>query len=277
MTVAVNYQATAKAHNLTTQAQLITRYNSAVEQLGSASPASRTGAVYALGRLALDSPYDRTVIVELLNNYVLSSIGPRAIGYEACAKAHPPPVEINAALKVLLNTLQPKRMSGDKPLDLSGSCLVEVELPGADLRCVIFDNVITHGASFERANFTGANMQQAELMESSFDGANFTQADLTEAKFGVSGDIASSEMARTVFREADLTKAELVEVDLSDADFTLAVLNGTNLSKSKFAGAIMATHLDKAVNLPPNIDRSVALPAPLPPSASSPSAPECRE
>lgn len=255
---------------MTADAQMTSRYSNAVEQLGSTSPATKLGGVYALGRLALDSHYDRPVVVELLTDYVRSSIGPEAIDPETCAKFRPPPVEIAAALKVLFYSI--RREPADKPIDLSGTCLVGAKLPGADLTCVRLDNAMTDGADFAGANFTDASMQNADLMDSAFTSANFTRADLSGAKFGGTNGSQSSQMTRSVFLEADLTAAQLIDIDLSQADFTRALLTRADLRNSTFAGARMGTYLGDARNLPPTIDRSGALP--LPPSRS---ASECAE
>jgi hypothetical protein len=55
---------------VTREGQLTDRYTKAVDQLGSQHLDVRLGGIYALERIARDSPYDRTTIEEVLTTYV---------------------------------------------------------------------------------------------------------------------------------------------------------------------------------------------------------------
>lgn len=55
------------------QGQITQRITAAVEQLGSPNPEVRLGAIFALERIADDSPYDRVTIAEVLCSFVKRS------------------------------------------------------------------------------------------------------------------------------------------------------------------------------------------------------------
>jgi hypothetical protein len=55
---------------VTREGQLTDRYTKAVDQLGSQHLDVRLGGIYALERIARDSPYDRATIEEVLTAYV---------------------------------------------------------------------------------------------------------------------------------------------------------------------------------------------------------------
>ncbi|MFF4508406.1 hypothetical protein [Streptomyces sp. NPDC001401] len=55
---------------VTSQGQITQRFTTAVEQLGSPSPDVRFGAIFALERIADDSPYDRITIAEVLCAFI---------------------------------------------------------------------------------------------------------------------------------------------------------------------------------------------------------------
>jgi hypothetical protein len=59
-----------RTYRLTQQGQITDRYTRAIEQLGSDKLDVRLGGVYALERIANDSPQDRATIAEVLTAFV---------------------------------------------------------------------------------------------------------------------------------------------------------------------------------------------------------------
>ena len=65
------YRITAQTYlEVTEQGQITDRYTKAIEQLGSDKLDVRLGGIYALDRIAKDSPADRATIAEVLTAYV---------------------------------------------------------------------------------------------------------------------------------------------------------------------------------------------------------------
>jgi hypothetical protein len=190
---------------LTHQGQITDRYTKAVDQLGSEHVDVRLGGIYALERIARDSPDDRATIEEVLTAYVrghapwppppalpsLQAITQRLVEFgrrelstlrrwpagdstqpsqpgrpdEEGAKPPRPAADVQAAVTVLGHRKLPP--DGLRRLDLSG-----VNLQGADL----FD------ANLQAADLSGANLQDADLSFAVLEGANLQGADLRRAR-----------------------------------------------------------------------------------------------
>lgn len=61
---------TLRAVQLTEQGQVTDRYTRAIEQLGSDNLGVRIGGIYALGRIADDSPRDHPTVMEVLATFI---------------------------------------------------------------------------------------------------------------------------------------------------------------------------------------------------------------
>jgi hypothetical protein len=123
--------------------QITDRYSHAVDQLASAHPAAQLGGVYALERIAGDSPRDRRMIVYVLGAFIRESTrepqGQRG-----------PSEPVYAALRVALR-LVAHGAPADLRLDLRGAHLENTRFPpGARL-----DRVMMDGAHLEGADLPG--------------------------------------------------------------------------------------------------------------------------
>src|SRR5262249_858855 len=65
-----NVRNTNKTTALALQGQVTDRYSKAIEQLGSAQSGVRIGGIYALERIARDSPRDHPTIMEVLAAFI---------------------------------------------------------------------------------------------------------------------------------------------------------------------------------------------------------------
>lgn len=150
-------QATREQVDLMRQGQLTDRYSKAVDLLGAADVERRIGGIYALERIARDSPSDQRTIVEVLTAFVRNH-APRVPGQECTAT---PPREVQAALTVLSRR---SPLANDGSLDLSYSCL-----RGAD-----FDAE----PSYEAVDSGGYEYGRLDISPN-LAGANFTGSDLS--------------------------------------------------------------------------------------------------
>jgi hypothetical protein len=147
------------------------RYTKAIDQLGATKLDIRLGGIYALERLATDSPRDDRTVYDVLAAFVREH-DPKP---NVTAKKLPPKpaTDIQAALTVI-----GRRAPGANTFtaDLSNlraprANLFRTKLPGANLS----------GADLSGADLFGADLFDADLSGANLSGANLTNADLTNA------------------------------------------------------------------------------------------------
>lgn len=204
----LSLQATRQQVVISEQTLVTDRFLRAVEQLASQGADKvhlRLGGIYALERVAVDSPRDQTVVEELLAAFIRDR-SPRPTG-RACPET---PADVHAAFGVLA-----RRPSNDSrtPIDLRRTCLAKVNAPEGDLSRM----------SLVEADLTEANLYRAHLGLTSFVNATLVGVRLEGAEF-----------TPYVFVEgADLTNADLTYADLSGVRLTNVKLSGANLTKAK--------------------------------------------
>jgi len=257
----------------TKDGQITSRYSSAVEQLGGGNLETKIGAIYALGRLAVDSEYDRPAVTSLLTDYVrakaVKEVTPPDVPH-SCRFGGATPLDVIAALRVMFYDLARKRRG--RPIDLNRVCLNEVELPAADLSCVILDNAVIYNSGLERANLADASLQNAFLNGSRFMRADFSRSNLEGAELGDGSATVSAGMDGARLGGANLSGAALIGVQFPGADLTNARLTGADLARSNLTGARLRTYVGDARRLPPGTDLSGALAGPLPEPPDQPAA-----
>lgn len=147
------------------EGQITERFTRAVEQLGNReSMAIRLGGIYALERIAKDSPKDHWQVMEVLTAYVRenSQWGKHTMRKQRYREV---PSDIQAILTVI-GRRNAKCEEKEQKLDLTYT----------DLR-----GVILLGANFQRANFESANLERARLGGANLQGADFPKANLKNA------------------------------------------------------------------------------------------------
>ncbi|QFZ19963.1 pentapeptide repeat-containing protein [Saccharothrix syringae] len=187
------------------QAQLTDRYLRAVEQLaneGEGKVHLRIGGIYALGRVAVDSPRDQGAVEELLAAFVRDR-SPRHAG-SACPET---PVDVQAAFAVLAR----RAPQGERGLvDLRDTCLTKVSAPEANL-----DQVSLAGA-----DLTDANLYHAQMGLTSFVNATLVRVRFDSARFDAYTFVEGADLTGADLRYADLSGVRLERVNLSGADLT---------------------------------------------------------
>lgn len=171
------------------QGHITDRFTKAVEQLGKTDEGGhpnleiRMGAIYALERIAKDSPRDHWPIMEILTAYV--RLNAKLEKEETYTKGKKPSPEIQAILTVLgrrktdrgredrsnLQHLDP--MENRQYLDL-----METRLWGANLIGANFRGVDMEKADLRGSRLYGARLQGAALMETNLIGADLHEANL---------------------------------------------------------------------------------------------------
>lgn len=179
---------------LAEQGQLTDRFSKAVEQLGSKEVPMQLGGIYAMERLAIDSPRDFSTIIEVLAAYVRQR-SPLSI----CSTQTAIPVEVQSALTVIARRkdIDPNM---DSIIDLHGTCLkgavfvgtwsnADTRMPDSQVARSI--NIETPG-QFELANFTDADLSYSDISNTDFTGANFSNTRLIGFKTSDHGALADT-------------------------------------------------------------------------------------
>jgi uncharacterized protein YjbI with pentapeptide repeats len=266
------------------EGQITDRFSRAVDQLGSADLTVRLGGIYALERIARDSPRDYGPVMEVLTAFARQQ-APLEISAAATPAASAPriPAEVAAVFKVIgRRTPEQIRIEMEEGgcLDLTGIDAVGVDLADYDLRNTCWDRSDLRGATLAGADitdttFAGSTLSQANLDGVDAKGAAFNQADIALANLSradlrnanlLAADLSGATLQGTDLRDANLLgtnlrTALLLGADLSganvlNADFTGAVLSGANLAtvEGLTAEQIEPAIVDSATQLPPNID-----------------------
>lgn len=162
------------------QGHITDRYTKAIEQLGALTSDGkpnvevRLGAIYALERIAFDSPRDHWTIMEVLTAYVRQNAPAPVVtmseeeNRKAIAKG--PATEIQAILTVLRRR---RRIAAGRKLQE-----VCIDLRGSDLRGAWFGE-----AHLESSAFMHANVEGAMFIGTRLEGANFYGARVANAWF----------------------------------------------------------------------------------------------
>jgi len=142
--------------------QVTERFTRVIDQLGHEKQDVRLGGIYALERIANDSPQDRATVVEVLTAFVRDRAPwpprrPDQLGEDTPINEVPPlrvrAMDMQAALTVLGRRKPP--IDPSQRLDLSAIDLRRVDLRGAKLQ----------GADFFQAKLQGAILLEADLRD----------------------------------------------------------------------------------------------------------------
>jgi hypothetical protein len=195
---------TARTYRLARQGQVTDRYTKSIELLGSDKLEVRIGSVFALERIARDSPPDHSTVMEVLAAFAREqSHEPWPRHPDASGRRTRPDVE--AAVTVIGR----RNARNDRlPIDISHAELIWAYLPDANL---------------ERLDFYATELPRAILRGARLAGTTLHHANLADA---------------------DLTAADLRGADLRDANLTGAQLDGAKLEGADLTGARLSPHAD---------------------------------
>jgi uncharacterized protein YjbI with pentapeptide repeats len=250
---------------MTREGQITDRYTKAIDQLDrDRALAVRLGGLYALERIARDSPADRATIAEVLSTYArtaprdpptptsLTSQRLRRPGgvrippswEHLGAEAEPIPAsqavplevrapDVQAAVTILGRWQVRLRESPSAPVDLHGADLEGVNLLGARLQGAFLVGAQLQGALLAYAQLQGASLSDAELQEAILVGAQLQEAYLADA------ELQGAFLVGAQLQEANLAGARLRKVRLTGAQLQGAFLVGAQLQEAYLADAEM--------------------------------------
>jgi hypothetical protein len=227
--VVVGAVATWRQVHISREGQITDRFTRAIDQLGSENRDVRIGGIYALGRIAANSPDDRSTIQYILGAFVrdhASWPAGRPDGPEhptASVDEHFPPLtarapDIHAAVSLLAR----------RPASRDASVLY---LSRTDLRGFHYDD-----ARMEETLIRHANLARASLRRARLDRADLSDTDLRGADLE-SAHLRGAKLNGTYLQEANLRQADLGYADLRDADLRGTDFSGTCLQGTVLTGA----------------------------------------
>ena len=246
------YQRVRQSLEAIQQDQAVGGYTTAIEKLGSKRLQVRIGGVYALERVALDSPRDHPAVMEVLADFIREHSRekwpPRALELAADDELELAPdddwdtrttrPDVQAAVTVIgrrnhRNDCRPVNLNRADltAADLTDAQLSDARLSDADLANAYLANADLGDAQLARANLTNAGLIRANLQDANLCAANLTNADLLEA------NLARANLTDAQLVRANLTSANLAGADLTDAQLVRANLTNANLTSANLAGA----------------------------------------
>lgn len=207
------------------QGQLTDRYAKAIDQLGAPGAGqvwTRVGGVFALERVAVDSPRDQRAIVQLLSVFIRTT----SHRPTPATKCRDTPADVEAAFVVLSR----RNISQDGPqpslVDLRFSCLAGIWAEDPDLTMFSVAGSDLHGAYL-----SGLHGNHIGLIDATLAGAVLTDADFSPAEVSLHRvDLSRALLVRANMRSTDVTQAKLVDAYLDGADLRDAQLYGTDLT-----------------------------------------------
>lgn len=211
--------------------QMTDRFTRAIDHLGSDTLDVRLGGIYALERVAKNSPSDRQTLTFLLCAFVRGHAPWN--GGTPDGPPHPTPTvddrmpwldnrapDVWAALRVLgRRPVYPQ----ERPLflahvDLRSAALAEMRLDGANLRHSNLARAWMPGISLECSQLLNADLRRANLQE-----ARMAHADLRRAH------LQGADLQRANLRGADLRGANMSDARLDEAVLTDARTDDTTI------------------------------------------------
>lgn len=162
---------TSRTYALGRAGQITDRYTRAIDQLGHNTFDVRTGSIYALERLAKESPADRDPIMDILAAYVRGHAPIRGEGV-AADDDRQGEVRLNSDVQAALDVLvsperaRPKSSVPDlKSTDLRGAVLRGARLSDADLRDTRLSFADLADADLRKARLSQARLDRVVNLE----------------------------------------------------------------------------------------------------------------
>jgi hypothetical protein len=222
--VVVGALATWQQVRVSREGQITDRFTHAIDQLGSENLDVRLGGIYALERIAKNSPGDRSTIQYVLATFVRNH-GSWPVGAPD-GPEHPtttvdthltwlsiraPDIHTAATILARRPPARDARTLFLSRTDLRGfQASSRAQLADAEIRHANLARVQLHRARLDRADLTDTDLRQADLEDAHLNGANLSHAYLQGANL----------------RQADLSNADLRGANLSDARLDGTVLTG---------------------------------------------------
>lgn len=270
-------------YELSSEGQYTNRFSTAVVLLKDADVSVRLGGLYALERVAKDSPKDHKVIMEILAAYIRErskaqkeefekkkiadtnktqsdqtdqSNQPESnvnfADYEAVNsyRMHEkfedvmPPADVQAAIEIISRRKQ-ENDAKDFAFDFTGANLIKASLSNNHLPKLILD-----GANLKGANFADSQLNDVRAFNTNLSFTKFYRARLYSA------DFYGANLVGARFDEAELNWANFSNADLNFASFEFTDLSDARLkdSRSLTFEQLSEAIINENTTLPPDLE-----------------------
>jgi hypothetical protein len=219
----------------TRERQINDRFTQGISNLASDKLEVRLGGIYALERLAQESPSEYWMTIEILTAFVrerstLAPEAPLVVGVDIPKQHRKPsvpriPTDVQAVMTVL-NRRDLSQDRQDRPIELRGS----------NLRAADLNSIELGGADLWKVNLREAQLWQAKLAGASLGRANLSEASLWKA------DLEAAYLWKANLEGANLSEANLAGANLEDANLKAANLHQTNLIAADLRKVVGLTH-----------------------------------
>jgi uncharacterized protein YjbI with pentapeptide repeats len=238
---------------ITREGQITDRFAEATRQLGDGDVAVCTGGIYALERIAKDSPRDHWVVMEVLASFVQAKSPRQFPTSEPIPLDSVPEEPEKSPLPEQLNQKITECIQAAIAVLGRRDTSIEQRWQRLSLRKTNLQAAYIVNANFDRADFFESNLYKAYIRYSRVRQAYFRRVNFAEAKIRDSSllksvfknanlfrvDFRGSDLRGTNFTGANLMQANLKGVDLRGADLTGARLQQAHLQGADLRGAIL--------------------------------------
>jgi Tfp pilus assembly protein PilN len=219
---------------ITREQQITDRFSQAIANLASDKLEVRLGGIYALERLAQDSPSEYWMTIEILTAFVRERStlvpDPPLLGIDIPRQHRKPSVpRIPTDVQAVMTVLSRRDFSQDRPDR-------PIELRGSNLRAADLNGIDLGGADLWKVNLREAQLWQAKLAGASFGRANLSDASLWQA------DLEGAYLWKANLEGANLSEANLANANLEDTNLKAANLHQTNLIAADLRKVVGLTH-----------------------------------
>ncbi|MFH7030924.1 MAG: pentapeptide repeat-containing protein [Heteroscytonema crispum UTEX LB 1556] len=243
------------------------RFMGAIAQLGHDKVETRTGAIYALERVAQDCPKEYWTIMEILTAFVRENTFNQAESEEETEentaatifapmtnaasdtnwREEPPKIrtDIQVALTVIGRRDSQKdpenqkldlRNTDIRGADLRDANLQRADLRGSDLSGADLRRIDLSGADLDGGKLSGSILYEANLQGCNLHAANLTGANLNRTNLQ-SSNLRAANLTGASLRAANMTGANLYKANLYQANLKVANLQGAKLFLANLQGA----------------------------------------
>jgi uncharacterized protein YjbI with pentapeptide repeats len=267
-----NHAISRRTYELAERGQVTDRYAKAVEQLASEAAEVKLGAIYALERIAHDSPEDHQTIINVLCAFVRNYSPPSTEAGVDQDDSVRTAVEIQAAMQVIGR----RDTNHDQvPLDLRKAKLRGLELfdadlsgcymPGADLSHCSFHRVGLQDSrlmwiDFNNSHLVDVDMSGCLLTRSSFQEAYMERVSLAGANLSDYSNLSESTMKcvrleGAILEDATFNRTSMEEMNLADVDLSVTDLSGADLwgVEGLSARSFRSVLVDESTQLPEDL------------------------
>jgi uncharacterized protein YjbI with pentapeptide repeats len=247
----------ARTIRLNREGQITDRFTKAIDQLGNPELLEvRLGGIYALERIAQESPRDHWPIMEVLVAFLkghpsavesdVASAGAGEQQPEQTPQAQVRGADVQAAIEVIGRRkwidAEPSSL-GLRNADLRWLEMRGAHLERANLQEAHLEQANLQGAHLEQANLQGAHLDQANLQDAHLEGTDLWEAHLEGAS------LQGAHLEGASLQAAHLEGASLWEAHLEGANFWRANLKGATLVDAHLEGALLSQAYLEGANL----------------------------